>query len=187
MKEILVIPVFCMLLLNVTLAFADGDHQNEIEEGKGLAKSKISCDELNDEQLEAIGEYFMEQMHPGESHEAMHKMMGVEEGTGYHKQFHVNIAKIMYCGESGMMGSGGMMGMMPMMNMTGGNMVAGQNLQTNMMQGMRGNWGYGFGYWNFINVLYVISLIGVIVLVYLWIVKLLRMQRVEGAKNEKRR
>ena len=51
------------------------------------------------------------------------------------------------------MGSGGMMGMM---NMMGGGMMGGQNVQGSMM----GNWGYGFGYWNFINILCIILLIG---------------------------
>ena len=169
-----------MLLLNVTLAFADGDHQNEIEEGKELVENKISCDKLNDEQLEAIGEYYMEQMHPGESHEAMHEMMGIEEGTEYHKQFHVNMAKRMYCGQGGMMGSGGMMGMM---NMMGGGMMGGQTPQTSVMQGMMGgnmmnNVGYGmignnpvgFGYsWGFWNVIWLLFWIGIIVLI-IWLI-----------------
>ena len=166
MNKILLILILGMLFLSIVLVSANNNHQNEIEEGKNLVESKINCDKLNNEQLEVIGEYLMEQMHPGEQHEAMHEMMGMEEGTEYHKQFHVNIAKTLYCGESsGMMGSGGMMGMMNMMNW--------QTPQTNMMQGMMGNWPY-FGYWNFVNVLYVILLIGLVILVYLGIIKLLR-------------
>ncbi len=42
----------------------------------------------------------------------------------------------------------------------------------NMGYGMMGN--YGFGYWNFINILYTILLIGLIILVYFWIIKLWR-------------
>jgi hypothetical protein len=182
MKKI--IMILGILLLSVALVSADGDHQSEIEEGKKLVESGVSCDKLNDEQLEAIGEYLMEQMHPGESHEAMHKMMGMEEGTEYHKQVHVNMARMMYCGEAGMMGSGGMMGMMPMMmNMMGGNMMSGQTPQTTMMQGMMGNWRYGFSYWNLVNILYVILLIGLIILVYLWIVKLWKNTKNKGGKK----
>ena len=84
------------------------------------------------------------------------------------------MARVLYCNEDvyGMMGSGSMMGMMP--SMVGGNMISGQNMmQTNMMQGIIGDSWY-FGYWNFINVLYLILLIGVITLVFLWIIKLLR-------------
>ncbi len=182
-----IILVFGILLLNIFLVSANGDHKSEIEEGKKLVESNIDCDELNDEQLEAIGEYYMEQMHPGEAHEAMHKMMGIEEGTEYHEQFHVNMAKMMYCGESGMMGSG-MMGMMPMM-MGGGNMMNrgmmnmmmgmngyggmmnGQTPQTNMMQGMIGNLGYGFGYWGFWNIIWLLFWIGIIVLIIWFIYK----------------
>src|SRR3989344_6872430 len=104
MKKI--IALFGVLLISIFLVSANGDHQNEMEEGKKLVESNVDCEDLTDEQLETIGEYFMEQMHPGEAHEAMHEMMGIEEGTEYHKQFHVNIAKMMYCGESGNMMGG---------------------------------------------------------------------------------
>src|SRR3989344_1414370 len=143
MKKIML--VFGIFLLSISLVLANGDHQSEIEEGKKLVDTGISCDKLTDEQLESIGEYYMEQMHPGEQHEAMHKMMGMEEGTEYHEQVHVNMARMMYCGESGMgsgmmnggMMGGNMMGMMPMMmNMMGGNMMRQQTPQTNMVQGM---------------------------------------------------
>jgi len=77
MKKIML--VFGIFLLSISLVLANGDHQSEIEEGKKLVDSGISCDKLTDEQLESIGEYYMEQMHPGEQHEAMHKMMGMEE------------------------------------------------------------------------------------------------------------
>jgi len=168
MKKI--IMVLGILLLSVVLVLANGSHHTEIGEGKELVESGANCDKLNDEQLEAIGEYLMEQMHPGESHELMHKMMGLEEGSKAEEQFHVNMAKMMYCGQGGMMDSEGMMGMTPMMM----NMMGGQNVQGGMMQQMMGNWGYGYGYWNFVNILYVILLVGLIVLVYLWIVRLLR-------------
>ena len=162
------ISIFVILLLSIVVVLAQENHDNEIEEGKKLVESKMGCDKLSNEQLEAIGEYYMEQMHPGESHELMHKMMGLEEGSEAEEQFHINMAKTIYCGESsGMMGSGGMMGMM---NMMGGGMMGGQNLQTNMMGGgMMGNsnyfWMYGFiGMIFWIAVL--IALILLIVLLY---------------------
>jgi len=173
MKRILL--VFGILLLGMAFVSANGDHASEIEEGRELAESGISCDELSDGQLEAIGEYLMEQMHPGEAHEAMHEIMGMEEGTEYHERVHVDMAKMMYCGEnvmmgsgmmgscgmmgdmmgSGMIGSGGMMGMMSMKdNMMGSGMMDEQNpTQTNMvhgmgsgtMQSMMGNAAFGSG------------------------------------------
>ena len=184
-KIIMILGIF---LLSISLVLANGDHQTEIEEGKKLVDRGISCDKLTDEQLEAIGEYYMEQMHPGEAHEAMHKMMGMEEGTEYHEQVHVNMARMMYCGGDytsygGMMGNGmmggNMMGMMPMMmNMMGGGnmmgsggMMNGQNLQSSMMQGVMGNnpIGLGYGYWGFWNIIWLFFWIGIIVLI-VWII-----------------
>lgn len=175
MKKInVLVGLIIGVLLMSTFALANGEHshESEIEEGRKLVESEINCDELSDEQLETIGEYLMEQMHPGEAHEAMHKMMGMEEGTEYHEQVHVNMAKMMYCGESGMMA------MMPMMmNMMGGGKMIGY--------GMMGKAGYGFGYWNFVNVLHIILLIGLIILVYLWILRLWK--NMNSGKGKKRR
>ena len=166
------IAIIGMLFLVLSLVFAAEGHESEIEEGKKLVERKTSCDKLNDGQLEAIGEYLMEQMHPEEAHDAMHKAMGFQEGTDNHKQFHVNIAKMMYCGNGSMMGR-----MMPMMRMMMGN-NQGFGMMGSSSYGMMGSnygmMGYGYGYWNFLNVLYVLLLIGLIVLVYLGIVKLWR-------------
>ena len=169
-----IILFFGILLLSIFLVSANVSHKMEIEEGRKLVESNVVCDKLNDNQLEAIGEYYMEQMHPGEAHDAMHKMMGIEEGTNEHEQFHVNIAQMMYCGNGttgyGMMGSGDMMKIMPMMNM-----MRWQNpTQINMVRRMTGSSGYGFGYWNFLNLLYLILIIGLIILVFLGIIKLWR-------------
>lgn len=161
MKKIMLVMI-AILLLNLSLAGAIT--QQEAKEAKSLIDSKANCKSLSDSQLELIGEYYMEQMHKGESHELMHQMMGMKEGSEIEEQFHINLAKAMYCGEKNALGgmmNGGMMSMM------------GSRFGTNMMgQGMMGNYGYGFGYWSFVNVLYVILLIGLIILVWLWIIKL---------------
>ena len=149
-----------ILLLNLSLANAIT--QQEIKEAKSLIDSKVDCKSLSDSQLEIIGEYSMELMHPGESHEAMHKMMGIKEGSEAEKQFHISMAKTIYCGESG--------------GMMGGNMMG---------YGMMGNFGYGFGYWNFLNILYISLLIGLIILVYLWILKLWKNMK-NGSKATKK-
>ena len=141
MKKIIFIAAV-ILLINLTLVGAISSQ--EISEAKNLIDSKADCKSLSNSQLEIIGEYYMEQMHPGESHELMHKMMGLEEGSEAEEQFHINMAKALYCGESGgMMNSGGMMGkgMMSggMMGMMGGNMM-GSGGANNMMGT---NFGYG--------------------------------------------
>ena len=112
-KTILILAIF---LLSTAAVLAQEGHNNEIEEGKKLVESKISCNKLSNEQLEAIGDYYMEQMHPGEAHEIMDNMMG-GEGSESLKQVHINMAKRIYCNDNvyisyGMMGSGGMMNMM---------------------------------------------------------------------------
>ena len=51
----------------------------------------------------------MEQMMPGEAHVRAHQMMGLIDGSEAEEQFHINMAKRIYCGEnvgSGMMGGG---------------------------------------------------------------------------------
>jgi len=111
MKKItLILAIF---LLGIVAVLAQESHDSEIEEGKKLVKSKTSCGKLSDEQLEAIGDYYMEQMHPGESHELMDTMMG-GEGSASLKQVHITMAKRLYCNENigmgSMMGGYGMMG-----------------------------------------------------------------------------
>jgi len=112
-KTILILVIF---LFGIAAVLAQESHDSEIEEGKKLVESRTSCDKLSDEQLEAIGDYYMEQMHPGEAHEIMDNMMG-GEGSESLKQVHINMAKRLYCNDNvyigyGMMGSGGMMNMM---------------------------------------------------------------------------
>jgi len=145
-----------VLVFNIILSSFVSAHEN-FNETKMLIDSNISCDKLDDEQLNEIGDYYMEQMHPGESHELMHQMMGGEDSE-FVKEMHINMAKNIYCKENtGMMGSGcGMMGS----GMMKGNMMYG-----NMMQGNYYNW-------NIYSVLYLILILGLIVIVVLIIIKL---------------
>ncbi|MBI2128882.1 hypothetical protein HYU07_01450 [Candidatus Woesearchaeota archaeon] len=165
------LAVFLVLALNTGFVLA----KENFNETKQLIDSNISCSKLTDAQLEAMGDYYMEQMHSGEAHELMHTMMGGEDSAAV-KQMHIQMAKSIYCGET----SQGMMSMMSMMagnNMMGGGMMGNS---FNMMSGNIGGNMMGYGmmsgsyawYWNFLNALYVISLIGLIVLVYSWIIKL---------------
>lgn len=157
------------LLLSAAFVLA---HGHDFSETKELIGSGIGCSQLTEEQLEAIGDYYMEQMHPGEAHEMMDQMMG-GEGSESLRQVHINMARRLYCNENiyigyGMMGSGGMMGG-GMMSMFGGRQFA----PANMMPGIMGG-GSSFGYWNIASVLYVLLLIGLIILIYFWIVRLRR-------------
>ena len=153
MKKLIFVAITFLLLTSVSV-FAQ---ERDFGEAKALIDSEISCDKLTDEQLEEIGEYYMEQMHPAESHEAMHKMMGFAEGTSEEVQFHINLAKAMYCGSS-------TFGMME-----GGNMMGGQAPQTNMMQRMMGNyWGGGtFGTPLLSSALFVWTIVGLLAIIWL--------------------
>jgi len=146
MKKISIIVIFSMLLLSVSLVSA---HEHNFNETKQLIDSGISCDKLTDGQLEAMGDYYMEQMHPGEAHEMMDQMMG-GEGSESLRQVHINMAKRLYCNEDigGMMDGG-------MMNMMG--------------SGMIGNYPAYYGYNNFWNVLWMVFLIGAIALI-VWLI-----------------
>ena len=86
---VIVLMVTIAMLLSLTGVIAEGEN---FSEAKKLIESNTSCSELNDEQLEQIGDYYMEQMHPGEAHELMDKMHG-GEGSTQLKQMHIFMAK----------------------------------------------------------------------------------------------
>ena len=175
MKKIF--TIILALLLSISLVSAVS--QEELNEAKGLIDSNADCNTLTDDQLETIGEYYMETMHPGEAHELMHKMMGLEEGSDIEEQFHINMAKNMYCNEgSGMMGSGMMGGMMGsgMMSMMGNNMMGfgysnrgGANMMSYGMMGgsYAGAWLAGIVW--FVLAAFVFS--AIFWLTYRWLVK----------------
>jgi len=151
-KKILILVIF---LLGIVAVLAQENHDSEIEEGKNLVESKISCDKLSDEQLEAMGDYYMEQMHPGEAHEIVDNMMG-GEGSKSLKQVHINMAKRLYCNDNvyigyGMMGSGGMMNMMG----------------RGMMGSYPASYDYSnYGYWN----IFWILLFAAVIFLIVWII-----------------
>ncbi len=142
--------MIAILLLSIGLVSA---HEHNMEEAKQLIDSEIDCDKLSDEQLEMIGEYYMEQMHPGEAHEMMDKMMGGEDSDSL-KQMHIQMAKRLYCNEDvggmmGMMSSGGMMNMM-----MGGGMMGGSS------------W-----LWGIVGMLFWIALLVALVFLIIWFYK----------------
>jgi|SRR3989344_1875731 len=168
MKKItLTIFAFGILLL---IAFLVSAHEQSFAETKQLINSNISCNNFTDAQFEAIGDYYMEQMHPGEAHELMDNMMG-GEGSESLRQVHINMAKGIYCGESSgmmqmmmggnMMGSGGIMG-------GSGGMMGGQNIQGSMMQGINGSYYSGY---NVFSWLFIILVIIILVLLIVWLIK----------------
>ncbi len=133
--------VFAILFSSIGLA------QHNFSEEEGLIDSGVECSKLSDEQLELLGDYYMEQMHPGGAHEIMDNMMG-GEGSESLKQVHINMAKRLYCNENIYVGYGMMSGGMGMMN-------------TGMM-------GYPYGYSNPLS-LPIILLIIALLFLAVWI------------------
>ncbi len=104
MKKLIMTLAF-MLLLFAAFIYADSD----FAEAKKIIDSNAQCSSLTEGQLEHIGNYYMEQMHPGEQHEIMDKMMG-GEGSESLRQMHISIAKRVYCNDVSGASSYGMMG-----------------------------------------------------------------------------
>src|SRR3989344_1061483 len=126
MKKIKLMLIMGVLLVFITgLASAHGD----FTEAKKFVEGKVSCGNLTDEQIEEVGDYLMELMHPGEAHEQMHNIMGGENSETV-KLMHVNMAKMMYCNEGE--------GMNNMMNMMQGGMM-GNNTMGSGGMGMMGS------------------------------------------------
>lgn len=162
MKKMLLFLI--IFVFSISLVLADAE---EFTEAKKLIDAKTPCPKLTENQLETIGDYLMEQMHPGEAHEVMDKMMG-GEGSESLRQFHIALAKRIYCNDASGMINYGMMGMMFGKGTNYGGM---RNMMGyNFGYGMMGNIGYG--YWGFLNFLSLVLVIGLITLVYLWIIKL---------------
>lgn len=145
MKRLLwTVPI--VLLLCLSAASANGNH--DFNETKKLIDSGKSCSQLTSGQLEEIGDYYMELMHPGKEHEMMDQMMG-GEGSESLEQAHINIARRLYCNEStifgGMMGSG----------------MMGYGMMDGSMMG--GSWGItavlGLVFWILLIVLIVLAII----------------------------
>ncbi len=101
----------CILSFSGAASAAGHNHEQMLTEAKRIIDANVSCDRLTDDQFEALGEYYMEQMHPGEAHERMDRMMSRMMGEEGLRRMHINMGKRMYCSSTGggMMG-GGMMG-----------------------------------------------------------------------------
>lgn len=89
---------------------ASAHSQEDLNQAENIIVQKIPCSNLSEEQLELLGDYYMEQMHPGNQHTSMDEMMG-GEGSETLRDMHIRMARAFYCGEHEAM-SPGMMSMM---------------------------------------------------------------------------
>jgi hypothetical protein len=163
-----------LIVLLASIAFVSATVDASILEGQKLVDSKASCNTLTYDQLEKIGDYYMEQMHPGAAHEMMDRMMG-GDGSESLRQVHINIAKRLYCNEDvyvgyGVAGTGrGMMGTSYGSRGFSGPGMMGYGTSTGYGYGMMGFGNSYFGGWGIADILLLILVIGLIVIVYLHI------------------
>ena len=88
---------FVISILLLAAIFAHGEMGSGVD-ALDIIQNSTPCSQLSDEQLEAIGEYYMEQMHPGQQHVMMDNMMGGEGSTSL-KEAHIAMAQRIYCGD----------------------------------------------------------------------------------------
>lgn len=147
-----------IIILVISMGFVYAHGEETFTQAENIVKEKISCNKLTDYQLEILGDYFMEQMHPGELHEIMDERMG-GEGSESLRQVHINMGRTFYCGEHGM-SSGNMMNAM-------------------MGRGMMGYYGYNN---NYNQSYYWVFLIIIIVFLILLIVLLIKQIQRQGRR-----
>lgn len=152
MKKIIILTIVIFALLGT--AFADTGGENFTEAIK-IVDSKINCDNLSLNQLELIGDYYMEQIHPREEHERIDAMMG-GEGSESLRQVHIGMAQRYYCSQFAgySTNSNYNYGMM-----CGGGMMYNDNYNTNyrgnnMMNGYSSYGGFGLFGMGFLMILF---------------------------------
>lgn len=164
MKKIFSILITVLFVLSISFVLAN--EEETFAAAEKIIRQKISCDALTEDQLESIGDYLMEQMHPGETHKIMDERMG-GEGSESLRQTHINMAKSFYCGEHGAM-SAGMMNMM--MGRDGFGMMNGIN--TGGGGNMMGNYfGYGTYGMGFFGGVFMLLILVALVLLIIWLIK----------------
>jgi len=152
--------IFTFLLVFIFIFnFIYAHGEEDFAQAEEIIKQKISCSSLSDKQLEILGDYYMEQMHPGKLHEIMDERMG-GEGSESLKQVHITMGKTFYCGEHNMM-SGGMMNMM---------------MNRGMMYGIYNNYGNSYGF-RIIGWVFSVLVITVLILLIVWLIKKLPRRR----------
>lgn len=149
------------MVLILSLGFVASHGEGTFSEAEQLIESKISCDDLSEDQLEIIGDYYMEQMHPGELHEIMDARMG-GEGSETLRQAHINMALSFYCGEHGEV-QGSMMDIM-----------MGRNSNYGPYGMMSGDYQYFNNSYNLLIVAFQISFIVILILAIVFLIKKLK-------------
>ena len=75
---IALIMLFSLIEIVMAIEEEEENHEEIFAQAEEIIKQRIPCSELTEGQMENLGDYFMEQMHPGELHEIMDERMGGE-------------------------------------------------------------------------------------------------------------
>jgi len=89
--------ILVIIIITLPLITAHNDHE-DFTEAEAIINQGLPCEELTNEQLEMLGDYFMEQMHPGEAHTLMDERMGGEGSTTL-RYMHRAMGKKFYCND----------------------------------------------------------------------------------------
>ncbi len=183
MKKI-ILPIIVLVLFFVPLVYAE-----DFSRAESLIQSKVSCKGLLQEDLEDIGDYYMEQMHPGKLHEIMDQRLG-GEGSEALRNVHIALAKSFYCGDQSMLSSGMMSSILgrsyglrnsnsTSSNLGGFNMMGYNNYSYGMMGG------YGFFWMSVLWILWLALAAFIFGAIFWWTYRLIIKENKE--KESKRR
>src|SRR3989344_194961 len=155
--------LIALLILSLFMINLASSNMEDFEEAKNIISSKVSCGDLSEKQLEILGDYYMEQMHPGEVHERMDAMMG-GEGSESLRQVHINMGIRFYCGGNNYYG---MMGMM----YNNGNV----------------NNVYGYGFIGVFSWIFMVIVIIALVLLIIWLFKKIQSSEHKTERRNRKR
>ena len=167
----IITKVFGFVFLLLLAAGAVIAHTGEdFTRAKEIIAQNSSCENLGIDDFEVLGDYFMEQMHPGEAHEIMDTRMGGEDSQILH-DMHVAMGIRFYCQS---IPSHIPQKIAKQVNLQGVGMMGGYGMY-NMM-------GYSSGY-GFLALITWLAVLVLAVLLIIWLIK----QISRNERNQNRR
>lgn len=175
MKTMTNVALLLALVITPSVALAQSDEGHnrsiadvisEITESQNVSsQSDLSCDSINDDQFEELGDAVMQAMiGDDEAHEVMDNMMG-GEGSESLRSMHIAMGQRYLGCAQGQFGTMGMMGGMMSMMGTGG----WQGGNGFMMNSSYGPWGAMHSGWGVGMILFWIIVIVAVVLLVKWL------------------
>ena len=169
MRKTLIFILFTSLLFLTTPVFTSAQENNSTASEEAIGKEilqklqdkQLACQNLNSDDYEKLGEYFMGQM-AGSSHEAMNQMMEQMMGKDGEEQMHIAMGKRLSGCEPNAQAPSSGVGFMPMMWTKGG----GNPMMSYSWNNMMSSWnGFGLLGWIPMVLFWVILILGGVALV----------------------